>query len=195
MLVSSITTAIVLVSFSLVPTVIPADVKLPACFNNISGVYLAKYDDTAFGLIFFFPLGGVLLFTSDEKTTQNQYVSDTNGLYSCEGEGKGQKKLSFNTLSYGQSGNKSIIVSHSTIVCRGAVDDCSDRVVSCSDGLQTSRHYKYQAVDFKTGRFHNPLSPKIKTSFDMRRLETHKTVSTDPNGRDKCYGSIHQGHA
>ena len=161
------------------------------CSAEISGIYLRKYLDNAdLSLLFYFPLGGVLEFSSNEKVNSSSYFSDTIGLYTCKKYGNGNAKMvSFNGLSSGESGNKTIVLTQATVRCRGATSSSSDDIVSCLNGKSSTQEYAFKAPDQTTGKFTNPISPKFIRQFRSRRLFTHPTVHLTSE-RNKCYSDM-----
>ncbi|CAF0977336.1 unnamed protein product [Didymodactylos carnosus] len=177
-------------------TIVTAKVKRPACFAEVDGIYLAKFsptkNNTGYGLIYFSQLGDVLVIGSDEKTNKSALVSDGSGRGKCKDSGpnKGRKSVSFNFATFGESGNRSVILSDATVKCRGAVSQSSDNVIYCSNGIRHDQSFKFQSVNYTTGRYTDPISSKTRSKFEMRRLYSHSTVSADPNGRDRCYDDM-----
>lgn len=158
------------------------------CYASISGIYLRKYlDNGELSLLFFFPLGGVLEFNAEEKVNTSNYFTDATGFYTCKKVRKSRDKIiSFRGLSFGEAGNKSVIETQSNVRCHGATDDCSDNLVTCSNGTVSRQEYAFQAPDETTGEFTNPISPESTRQFQSRRLFSRPTVSLT-TATDKCY--------
>ena len=166
-------------------------ITIPKCYGDISGIYLRKYlDNGELSLLFFFPLGGVLQFNAEEKVNTSNYFTDATGFYTCKKVRKSHDKIiSFRGLSFGESGNKSVIQTQSSVRCHGAIDDCSDNLVTCSNGTVSRREYAFQAPDETTGEFTNPISPKSTRQFQSRRLFSHPKVSLT-TATDRCYADM-----
>ncbi|CAF1334171.1 unnamed protein product, partial [Didymodactylos carnosus] len=157
------------------------------CFNEISGIYLSKYNNV-YGLQFYSPAGGLIELDSNQKATGN-YFSDLGGFYECKDQGKSRTKLSHHAIYYNEAGNQSVITTNSDVNCLGAHSDCSDNVVYCSNGTIVSQTYPYELPDPSTGKFTNPILPVIKHKFESQRLYKHPIVNlTSPE--NKCYNDL-----
>ncbi|CAF1161577.1 unnamed protein product [Didymodactylos carnosus] len=169
-----------------------AAVQIPKCFNDVSGIYLRKFNTgNDYSLLFYFPLGGVLQLDSTAKLNSNQYFSDRIGFYNCSQSSNGGTKqmLRFNGIYFGESGNKSIGLTKSMSTCQGASNDCSDDVVQCPKGNVSTQFYKFEAPDPKTGVYTHPIPPKTNRQYQSQRLYTHPTVTLTET-RDTCYSKM-----
>ncbi|CAF1240176.1 unnamed protein product, partial [Didymodactylos carnosus] len=157
------------------------------CFNDISGVYLRRYNDIGddYALVAYFPSGGALTIEANEKQNALRYYGDTDGFYKCNEINKKNKQLKFRGISY-QQRNLSVNVIHSSVKCQGAIDDSSDRQVHCSNGIAYSQLFHIGPIDENTRRFPGPIGGKTHRKFESRRLYKHATLGD----ADKCYGKL-----
>ena len=164
-------------------------VDIPPCFAAISGIYLRRYNDrSSYGLLFYFPLGGVLQLNSNEKQNSSNYFSDPTGFYKCTSQGS-VRKLTYQGVYINELGNKTVSVAQSSSKCYGAIDDCSDRVVTCKNGNATTQEFVLEQPDNRTRKFTNALGSPVSKAFKSLRLYTHATVSSK-TGSDKCYTEL-----
>ncbi|CAF4356210.1 unnamed protein product, partial [Didymodactylos carnosus] len=163
-------------------------VNIPACFKDISGIFLRKFNDSNdYALNFFFPLGGALQLSSTEKLNAGQFFSDQSGFYECTKQ-LGKIVLSFHGVYFQESGNMSVGLTKAQAICQGASDDCSDREVQCSNGTVTTQFYKLEEPNPITGSYTNPISPITTRYFESQRLYTHPTVTSVAD--DQCYSEM-----
>ena len=161
------------------------------CFDAISGIYLRQYTDVAtdgYSLLFFFPLGGILQFDSNEKVNRNKYYGDATGFYLCN-DTNGVKEVDFHTLYITESDNQSIVLTKSVTQCCGALNTCGDNTVLCKNGATDSEEYGSGSLDKNTGTYSNCVSWKMTRPFQARRLYTHPTVNS-ARASDACYADM-----
>ncbi len=166
-------------------------ISMQRCFEAISGIYLQQFTDVTtdgYSLSFFFPLGGILQFDSNEKVDENNYYADATGFYMCN-DTNGTKQVDFHTLYLTESGNQSIILTQSITECCGALNACGDNTVLCRNGVKNSQAYAAGSLNQTTGAYSNPLSSEITQTFRTRRLYAHPTVRSDRES-DACYADM-----
>ena len=164
------------------------------CYTDISGIYIRKYlgnAESTYGLTYYLTRGGVLQFDSGEKQNIGAYYSDVAGTYHCQSDRHGRvANLSTEGFRYRQRGNNlTIDLLKFSVICRGAIDACSDRPVTCNDGQVISRSYLADIPNAKTSEFKHPI-PNSMTNrrYSSVRLYTHPVVTNAD--QDRCYADL-----
>lgn len=168
-----------------------------SCYTDISGIYLGRYlgqnnSNNSYGLVSYFPLGGVFQLNSRAKQKTNFYQSDLAGFFQCENLPKSRKtKLSYTGFLFvAQSPkNSTINLLKASAKCRGAKRSCTDNAVECARGRLRTQSYSLRLLNADTGNFDDPLPDTLITQrFHTQRLLKHPTVTN--SNRDRCYNDM-----